>query len=74
MAAAEILSAVVAKAVRGDLLPTEQDLTSGRVYRRRDFTADAVRTLWKDLDDGMMERYVAEQDVRQKAYPIVESL
>lgn len=74
MAAARVLPEVVVRAVTGELPGVEQDLSGGRLYRRRDFDADAVRTLWKNLEEGMMATYVDHSERRRQAYPIVEAL
>lgn len=71
MAAAELLPDVAEAFHRGSLEGVEQDLSGGRVYRTRDFTADAVRTLWRNLEEGMMERFLAERERRLAAVPIV---
>ena len=49
------VSAVLARHGTGELATHPQDLSQGRVYRRADFTADAVRRLWRNLDTGMVE-------------------
>jgi hypothetical protein len=73
MAAAESLPRLVARYDAGKVVPRTQDLTAGRVYRNRDFTADAVRVAWRRLDDGMMGEYVADISRRRERFPIVES-
>lgn len=56
----------------GRLQPRGQDLSRGSVYRRKDFTAEAVLTMWRRFDAGMIEDYLAERDARCAAMPIVE--
>jgi folate-dependent phosphoribosylglycinamide formyltransferase PurN len=56
----------------GAILPRVQDLSKGRVYRRRDVTAEATRQMWSHFDSGMMEEYVEERDARQARFPIIE--
>jgi methionyl-tRNA formyltransferase len=48
-------------------LPATTQEGSGRLYRRRDFNADAVRRLYANLHSGMMQRYLdnkVERDAR----------
>jgi folate-dependent phosphoribosylglycinamide formyltransferase PurN len=73
MAAAECLPGMIARYDAGKVVPRTQDLTAGRVYRNRDFSADAVRAAWRQLDDGMMGDYVADMSRRRERFPIVES-
>jgi methionyl-tRNA formyltransferase len=50
-------------------LPAVPQEGPGRLYRRRDFNAEAVRRLYANLHSGMMQRYLdhkAERDARVK--------
>lgn len=58
--AARLLGEVAALKARGEITGIRQDLNQGRVYRVRDFTGEAVRTLWRNLEEGMIERYLAQ--------------
>ncbi|HEY0970473.1 MAG TPA: formyl transferase [Gemmatimonadales bacterium] len=49
-----------------------QDTSRGQLYRRRDFSAAAVRRMWDNLDAGMVEDYLADGERRRAAFPIVE--
>jgi len=71
VAGAAALAAVLARQGAGNLAPHPQDLSLGRVYRRADFTADAVRRLWRNLDTGMVDEYLADAPRRREKYPIV---
>jgi methionyl-tRNA formyltransferase len=44
----------------------------GAVYRRRDFSADAVRRLHANLDAGMIADYLAAKTERDAKRPVVE--
>ena len=44
----------------------------GHVLRRRDFNAAAVRTLWQNLENGMIEAYITAKAAHDAAYPIIE--
>jgi hypothetical protein len=67
------LPGVLRAFAQGILHPKLQDLSLGRLCRRRDFSADAVRTMWKQFDSGMMDDYLADRVGRCANYPLVES-
>lgn len=71
-AALGLLPVVAAGYLEGHLTPWPQDLRLGRVYRRRDFSAAAVRQLWANLETGMMRQYVDGFDAACAQYPIHE--
>jgi len=72
MAAVAALPSVVERFDKGDLEPQKQDLSIGKVFRRKDFNANAVRTLWDNLSSDMMNSYLADRAARLAKYPIVE--
>ncbi len=74
MAAATVLPAVLERYAAGRLDPVPQDLSHGVVFRRRDFTADAVRRLWRQLETGMIDEFLASRDERLARRPIVQRL
>jgi folate-dependent phosphoribosylglycinamide formyltransferase PurN len=43
----------------------------GRLYRRADFSADAVRALYANFEDGMIPRYLAHQAERDARLSLV---
>ena len=43
----------------------------GRVYRRADFSAEAVRTLYANFETGMIDDYLAARDARDAALSLV---
>jgi methionyl-tRNA formyltransferase len=67
-----LLPRVLALYREGRLQPQGQDLSQGRVYRNRDFNAEAVRALWRRLDGGMVPEYIARMPERRDRYPIRE--
>ena len=71
LAAAAALPQVVEWKMRGQIRGVAQNLTAGRVYRVRDFNGDAVRLLWRHLEDGMIDRYLEAREPRLAAAPIV---
>jgi methionyl-tRNA formyltransferase len=44
----------------------------GRLYQRKDFTADAVRTLYRNFETGMVDEYLAARPARDAALRLVE--
>lgn len=55
----------------GTAMPAPQR-GEGRLYRRADFSADAVRELRRRLADGMIPEYLADKAGRDARFPIVE--
>jgi len=72
IAAVKLLPRVLSAIARGRAWPRAQELSRGKLCRRRDFNADAVRTMWRQFDTGMMPEYLAQAAARRAAYPIVE--
>jgi folate-dependent phosphoribosylglycinamide formyltransferase PurN len=72
MAAVKQLPGTLKGFLAGTGASTVQDLSIGRVFRRRDFNADAVRRLWQNLEAGMIPEYLRHAEARRAAYPIVE--
>ena len=48
-------------------LPAVPQSGTGRVYRRADFSADAVRRLYQNFVNGMIDRYLANRAARAKS-------
>ncbi len=44
----------------------------GRLYRRKDFSADAVRTLYGNFDTAMIAEYLASRESRDAALQLIE--
>jgi folate-dependent phosphoribosylglycinamide formyltransferase PurN len=72
IAAVNALPSVIGRFAVGELEPQTQDLSTGKVFRRKDFNADAVRTLWDNLSTGMIEEFLSDRIARLAKYPIVE--
>ena len=60
--------------IDGQLEPVSQDLSRGRVCRRKDFNAEAVRQLWGQFNTGMILEYVEQQDERRRLKSIIEQV
>jgi folate-dependent phosphoribosylglycinamide formyltransferase PurN len=71
VAAFSALGMVIEAYAAGRIKPVSQNLGLGRVFRSRDFTAEALRTMWRQLETGMMAEYVADIVARQARRPIV---
>lgn len=74
MAAARAMPGLISLYAAGRIPAQKQDLSGGRVYRNRDFNAEAVRTAWRNLDCGVMRDYLTDVKARQAKFPIVEPL
>jgi folate-dependent phosphoribosylglycinamide formyltransferase PurN len=44
----------------------------GRLYQRKDFNADAVRTLYRNFETGMIDEYLAARRARDRALRLIE--
>ena len=72
-AAAQTLPKALSLLASGQLKPRTQNLAGGRLCRRKDFTAEAVRKMWGNFESGMMSDFVAHAKQRTGRYPIVEA-
>jgi methionyl-tRNA formyltransferase len=70
VAAAEVLVRAAQALERGRLAATPQD-ADGRVYRRADFSAEAVRRLYANFERGMVADYLANRQSRDAALSLV---
>lgn len=70
----EAMPQVLSLYLEGRLVPHRQDLSEGRVFKRKDFNAESVRTMWRHFDTGMMEEYLAQAEERWRRCPIVENV
>jgi folate-dependent phosphoribosylglycinamide formyltransferase PurN len=70
MAAVELLPEALSLCVMGRIVYGEQDLSIGRVFRRKDFNKDAVLQMWRNLDSGMIADYLSEAGERCNRKPI----
>jgi methionyl-tRNA formyltransferase len=44
----------------------------GRLYQRKDFSADAVRTLYRNFETGMIDEYLAARTARDAALRLID--
>lgn len=72
IAGAEAMAICIKKYANQEIIPEPQDLSGGRVYKRADFYAGAVESMWANFADGMMKHYVQDKEVRDAKFPIKE--
>ena len=65
MAAVKILPQVVDKPAQ------PQNLTIGKVYKRKDYTPEALRQAEWQLEQGIVAKYLSQKAKRDARYPIV---
>jgi folate-dependent phosphoribosylglycinamide formyltransferase PurN len=71
VAAARLLADAAEAHVDGRIVPSPQD-GAGHLYQRKDFSADAVRRLYRNFETGMIEEYLADRQRRDAALRLVE--
>ena len=52
-------------------LPAVEQWQGGRIYRRADFSAAAVRRLYENFDNGMIDRYLLNQQARDARLQLI---
>jgi folate-dependent phosphoribosylglycinamide formyltransferase PurN len=72
VAGATAYGEAVVRFARNEIQPVVQNLNLGKVYKKKDFTANAVEIMRANFESGMMTDYCAEQSKRCKKYPIHE--
>jgi methionyl-tRNA formyltransferase len=70
VAAADALATAALALLAGAVRSVEQR-GSGRLYRRADFSADAVRQLYANFADGMIAEYLRDRAARDAALSLV---
>jgi hypothetical protein len=70
IAGAEALEHAARAHVAGRVRPVPQN-GQGRLYQRKDFSADAVRTLRRNIETGMIKEYLDNQASRDAALSLV---
>jgi folate-dependent phosphoribosylglycinamide formyltransferase PurN len=71
VAAAHTLLRAASAHMAGTARPVPQ-WAAGRLYQRRDFNADAVRTLYRNFETGMIDEYLADRGTRDAALRLIE--
>ncbi|UCF61324.1 MAG: hypothetical protein JSV37_01225 [Anaerolineaceae bacterium] len=70
IAGTEAMITMIKDFTAGKIKPQPQP-EGGRLYKRADFNVEAVRQMWRNFDEGMIEAYLAEPE-RADRYPIIE--
>lgn len=71
---AELMPKVVNQYLSGKIIPQPQDLSIGRIFKTRDFNADAVRTMFSNFESGMITDYLLNRPERDACFPIVDTV
>jgi len=71
IAGVEVVAEAARRYLAGKIEPVGQDLSIGKVFRKKDWNAAAVLQLWHNLDAGMVPKYLADEKARRAAMPIV---
>lgn len=71
VAAARMLLRAASAHLAGAVRPVPQSV-GGRVYRRQDFNADAVRRLYRQFETGMIDEYLVDRQPRDRALHLIE--
>jgi methionyl-tRNA formyltransferase len=71
VAAADALLRAATTHVAGAARPVPQ-WNGGRLYQRKDFSADAVRMLYRNFETGMIDEYLASRPSRDAALRLIE--
>ena len=72
IAAIEQIPEVVLKYDKRIICPRGQDLTLGKVYKRKDLTSEAIIKLNENFDKGMIVYFFNKKEERLKKYPIID--
>jgi folate-dependent phosphoribosylglycinamide formyltransferase PurN len=70
IAGTQALTGIVVPYLEGKIKPQSQELKSGKLCRRRDFTAESLIQMRRNFDEGMIQKYLAEKMARDVAYPL----
>jgi hypothetical protein len=70
---AEVCAAIVRVFDRLTDMPQPPMPADERVYRKKDFSEEATRTLYRNFSSGMIATYLAEQGQRRAMVPILEN-
>ena len=70
---ARVYAALIADFDRLPRMPQPAIPETVRVYRRRDFSEDSTRTLYRNFAEGLVDRYLASRRQREEAAPLVEN-
>ena len=66
-----LMSRLIPKYVNGELIPVTQNLTIGRVFKKKDFNPEAVLKMRENFSGGMISEFLKNQAQRIAKYPII---
>lgn len=72
IAGTELISRLIPEYVSGRLVPKPQDLSIGRVFKKKDFRPEAVLKMRENFANGMISDFLKNRDQRIAKYPIIE--
>jgi folate-dependent phosphoribosylglycinamide formyltransferase PurN len=70
--AIEKIPSIVTDYDNGSLTPQGQDLSIGKVYRRKDLTPDSITRLYENFECDMISDFIQNKEDRLRRYPIVD--
>lgn len=71
IAGTELMSRLILEYAEGKLNLKAQDLSIGRVFRKKDFNPEAVLKMKENFSKGMIEEFLQNRDQRITKYPII---
>jgi folate-dependent phosphoribosylglycinamide formyltransferase PurN len=71
IAGARALADIVDPYLAGKIKPQAQDLKSGKLCRRKDFTPESLVQMQRNFENGMISNYLQNKAIRNAAYPLV---
>ena len=72
IAAIKQIPKIVVEHKKGQRIPQKQDLSIGKVYKRRDLTSQSIEMLYQNFDKGMIGAFLRQAPKRLSKYPIIE--
>lgn len=71
IAGTDLMKKCIRQLHHGEVRALAQNLSKGRIYRNKDFNAQAVVAMWNNLSSGMLEEYLKNKTVRDSKYTIL---
>ncbi len=63
MVGIKVIAGVLHRLRCEEILPVPQDLSIGKTYYRKDFSAESVKDAWKNIENGLFKEYEQSQYV-----------
>ena len=70
--ATNLIPLVVDKYLSNETYPVAQNQKTGRIFRNKDFNADALKKAWHNFDNGMIHELLLHRKERYNRFPIIE--